>query len=51
MNRILAFVRRDFRIATSYKLQFVFRLLSGFFIIAVVFLDGLEHQEALAVGC
>jgi len=31
---VLAFVRRDFYIATSYKFNFVFSLMAGFFVVA-----------------
>ena len=36
-NRIIAFVRRDFYIASSYKLQFVFKMSTGFFSIATFY--------------
>lgn len=48
-----AFVRRDFEIATSYKVNFVFQLTYGYFIVAVFFfmsklIDGGAAREALA---
>lgn len=34
LNVVWAFVRRDFYVATSYKFQFIFQLMAGFFIVA-----------------
>jgi ABC-2 type transport system permease protein len=49
---VLAFVRRDFYIATSYKFNFVFQLTAGFFAIAFFYfisrLIGSEASRSLA---
>ncbi|MEK8051139.1 ABC transporter permease [Ideonella sp. DXS22W] len=50
---IAAFLRRDFEIATSYKVNFVFQLTYGYFIVAVFYfmaklMDGGAAREALA---
>lgn len=48
-----AFLRRDFEIATSYKVNFIFQLTYGYFIVAVFFfmaklMDGGAARAALA---
>ena len=40
LNKAIAFIKKDFRISVSYKLQFVFQFLQIFFSIAVIFFIG-----------
>ena len=48
LHRTAAFVVRDFRIATSYKLQFLFRLLGVFFVLATFYFISklIDHDAA-----
>ncbi len=46
---LAAFLRREFRIATSYKFQFVFQLVNSFFAVAIFyFLSQLMGEKAAA---